>query len=438
MISSFSFFESFGGNEMDREELFEEIKMSYDDLCRYLVEKYGSAKFDYFPNPQCKSKQPKLSRTSEGLYCHHIDEDKGVDLSKSAKASIQPFAWQKADRLVYCNALEHLILHMKIAVLRQKRVMREPRDISSFFTTQGVYQLCEEINDMYRNGGGEVAWKRRCFQEIEKQYEVYVLLIKSFLNYIETNYQGDKSEAAFLVLGSKVHFSDCDCEILKISPKKNRILLKLPNGEENTFFTEAVANSQLTFSDAIDIAIRKMACGNEDFYTEIYNDISKYNGNIHREWGKLFLVDYHGYGFPQFADILLENEFGAINADEYISKAFPSVLTKKEDIAEDRPCFWKGRIPTKVRKDNTFYIVRFLAIFRIKKNQQAFIYDKSTRFALSPPDEDNNFLYRRGILVKATDKPIEVTLTKDDYALFFERYDVYKIKEIDGCILNTK
>ena len=58
----------------------------------------------------------KFSRTNEGLFCHHIDEDKFENLSniKFIKVNKYPFKYQKKDRLVYCDLFEHLILHALI------------------------------------------------------------------------------------------------------------------------------------------------------------------------------------------------------------------------------------------------------------------------------------------------------------------------------------
>ena len=182
---------------MNRKEFKDELKMTYGELQSYLIQKYGGAKCDYFVNPECKSKNKKVSRTSEGLYCHHMDEDKGGNLGNPPQAKMQPFEWQKKERLVYCNILEHLILHMKIAVLRQKNMLETPQEIADFFTTGGIFMICDEINDMFMNDGTKVAWKKRCFEEIKENYEDYILLIKSFMNYIETDYKGNKMEPAF-------------------------------------------------------------------------------------------------------------------------------------------------------------------------------------------------------------------------------------------------
>lgn len=145
---------------MNRAEIEIELKMPYEELSSYLIKKYGGALYDYFYTPECKSKNKKVTRTSEGLYCHHIDEDKGGRLSDSSSAIRQPFEWQRKERLVYCNILEHLILHIKIAVLRQKVPLKRPDDISGFFTTGGIYTICADINDMFIRNGTSITWKK--------------------------------------------------------------------------------------------------------------------------------------------------------------------------------------------------------------------------------------------------------------------------------------
>ena len=354
---------------MNHKEIKDELKMSYGELQYYLIQKYGSAICDYFVTPECKSKNKKVSRTSEGLYCHHMDEDKGGNLGNPQQAKMQPFEWQKKERLVYCNILEHLILHMKIAVLRQKKVLETPTEITDFFTTGGIFMVCQEINDMFMNDGTKVAWKKRCFEEIKENYEDYILLIKSLMNYIETNYRGSKMEPAFLVPGSKVHFFDGDCEILKVSKKKEAFLLKLPSGEEKAL-ESVVAYQQFTYTDQMDLAIRRMASGYESFYTDIYEDIVKYdNKNLIEECSELFKVDYQGYGFAQYADITLDESFGARNADEYISKALPMYCEKMINLKGKTPHFWKGEdVPNDPKR--LFYIIRIKTSFSLKKGME--------------------------------------------------------------------
>lgn len=80
---------------MDHKEFTDELKMTYEELQYYLIQKYGAAKYDYFADTECTRKPIKVSRTREGLYCHHMDEDKGGNLGNPLQAKIQPFERQK-------------------------------------------------------------------------------------------------------------------------------------------------------------------------------------------------------------------------------------------------------------------------------------------------------------------------------------------------------
>ena len=210
---------------MHREEIFTELSLSYDELVHYLLNKYGGAVSDYFATPECNSHSKKISRTSEGLYCHHIDEDKGGNLSSPMGAKNQPYAWQKKERLVYCNILEHLLLHIKIAVLRQKKRFYKPAEIDSFFTTGGIYEICKDINDMYSQDGSNTKWVQRCYAEIKDNYADYILLLKTIITYLQKQYYGEKSDSALLKKGSRAKFSDGSCAITGVCffPEKVRL-----------------------------------------------------------------------------------------------------------------------------------------------------------------------------------------------------------------------
>lgn len=106
----------------------EMLAMTYNELVEYLLDKYGNVKYDYYTTLEHKSVQKKNSRTSEGLEIHHIDENKYPSLSTREFADKAPYECQKADRLVYANVLEHLLLHIKIdeedAAIRVKNGQR--------------------------------------------------------------------------------------------------------------------------------------------------------------------------------------------------------------------------------------------------------------------------------------------------------------------------
>jgi len=442
---------------MDRHEIYREIQMTYEELLSYLLQKYGGAVCDYFATPECKSKNKKVTRTAEGLYCHHMDEDKGGNLSNSAQAQMQPFEWQKKERLVYCNIIEHLILHMKIAVLRQKDFLRKPFDVNNFFSTGGIFMVCHAINDMFMNNGTSVPWQKRCFKEVENNYEEYIFLVRALLMYIDSNYYGEKNNIPFLQPGSIVHFSDCDCEIVDISKKKNAIRLKLPNGELKACDVW-IAILQLEYLDYLDIQTRTMASGFKEFYEKIYNDVVNCrNENEILAYANALKIDYNGYGYVQYANIELTEDFGAKNADEYISKGLPMHSDKEISLEGKEPRFWKGSIiPEEVAE--AFYIIRIEAMFDVKKGNEPFViyreFDSLRGGFSSQFDDNNNFITKnRKILStsdiydretkkfysqyvregKVLDATVVLTLGREDYILFQELYDIRYLKILDGC-----
>ena len=252
--------------------------------------------------------------------------------------------------------------------------------------------------------------------------------------------------------------SDGDYEIVKVSAKKNKILLKLPSGEIGTFYSD-IANEQLTYSDCFDLSIREMASGYDSFYPKIYEDIQKYdNENLIIELSSLFKVDYRGYGFAQYEDILLEKSFGSYNADEYISKALPMYCEDKIDSEGKTLKFWKGtRVPKKV--GDSFYIIRIECSFYIKEGMEPFVRYRETdclrNFSIGVMNNNHN-LKNKGWTVLATsdiydkksgkyysqhvdkngkivDARVILTLGKEDFLLFKERYEIQYLKILDGC-----
>lgn len=284
---------------MDKSELLKEIKMPYNELSSYLIKKYGPAKYDYFVTPECKTKSKKVSRSLEGLYCHHIDEDKGINLTNKSHAVRWPFEWQRKERLVYCNAIEHLLLHMKIDVMRQNREMKRPLDINFFFTSGGVHMVCRTINGLFMGNKPVNDWRAKCFSEIKENYNDYICVVRAFILYIEKAYKGEKNRSKILTTlttGSHVRFSKgeyeiieitenhgpasgscaafagCDCEIVNISEKKDYFTLRSPSGEEKCFSIGTLIG-RFTYADYLDYQFREMASGfSGAFYKQIYDD----------------------------------------------------------------------------------------------------------------------------------------------------------------------
>lgn len=96
------------------EEMVMQIKMTYQELVAYCINKYGRVSGTYFCTPEMKSENSKIKRGGEGLYVHHIMEDRAIMLGNSLFAKEQPWEYQMPHNLVYCNIFEHLLLHICI------------------------------------------------------------------------------------------------------------------------------------------------------------------------------------------------------------------------------------------------------------------------------------------------------------------------------------
>lgn len=169
---------------MESTEIKNQLKMTYDELVDYLLKKYGPAQYDYFCNESCKSKNSKVSRTNEGLYCYHIDENKAILLSNDKFAVNNPFEYQKANRLVYCNVLEHLILHIKI--------VEEPKnENANQMEIQGiggaVCFICPQINDYFNGYEFKQQYLINIFSLIENNFNDYIDILEYFLDVVEKN-----------------------------------------------------------------------------------------------------------------------------------------------------------------------------------------------------------------------------------------------------------
>lgn len=93
-------------------EFDEMLKMQYYELCIYLQKKYGLAKYAYFKFRENGYNYVDLRNIKDGLIIHHMYEYGCNDLSDKHK----PYRkWEQEPKaLVYCNYLEHILLHSKI------------------------------------------------------------------------------------------------------------------------------------------------------------------------------------------------------------------------------------------------------------------------------------------------------------------------------------
>ncbi|GAO99911.1 hypothetical protein [Fructobacillus ficulneus] len=146
-------------------DYFKLLDKSYSDAVADLLTKYGPAKDNYYTEESYNDYmnhrrtdlvRGKTTRTDEGLYCHHIEENKYQNLSNAVfiGAYKYPYESQKKNRLVYCNLVEHAILHTLIA-----------RETDNKFGLMGLKEfLAPEIDRWYaQEEKPATPWKVKCY-----------------------------------------------------------------------------------------------------------------------------------------------------------------------------------------------------------------------------------------------------------------------------------
>jgi len=454
---------------MNKEELIYEASLTYTELVYYLLDKYGPAKHDYFhriPQGVLGSHNKTVSRTNEGLICHHIYEDRGGNLGSPHSAVFQPLEWQKKENLVYCNMLEHLLLHIKIAILRQKKYkFSSPIDIENFFTTHGINMICYDINQLFLLSGEVNSWQKKCYPAIRDNYNEYVVMIKALLKYIECQCQEFDREKRFIKIGSIIKFADGVGTIIGWSHLKDKVVFD-HDGNKGAVDVQHL-QQQLTFYDYWDLAARKLcalvkdyASGELQLHEELYKDVRKTQDDMASILAQALSVDFHGFGFPMFAAYSLNKaQFGSNNADEYIYKGLPSFVNSEESktLTSKTPHFWIGKLPPEIENGDYYYIIRIKTAFHHRSNNPPFIrYKEPDLIRGRSPfiiDEDQNLLTKKGVILSDSsiiihDKKVDwiknssgekervtvtLTLGRDDYELFKREHRILSIEYLDGC-----
>ena len=160
---------------MNTTEFFEVSEMNYQEFCEYLRNKYGVPKYDYMT--KSFNKNPKVTRTKEGLVVHHIDEDKMIMLSDKNIAVNYPFEWQTKEHLVYCDYLEHLWLH--VLICKYPSPERDP--IADVGIGGVVNFIVPELNDVYSGFQTKQEWRKNCYDKVKNDLIVYMLILNQFM-----------------------------------------------------------------------------------------------------------------------------------------------------------------------------------------------------------------------------------------------------------------
>lgn len=154
--------------------------MDYDNAIQFLKQKYGVAKADYFSQKSYERflrgeiKRPtkgNYQRTSEGLYCHHVNENMYGELSKAyrIKGDNLDFEHQRKENLVYCDLFEHTILHLIIDSTYHREVIGS-----------GISYMITDIKRWYlERKKPELNWEKQCYDRAYlNQNEAFQILKK--------------------------------------------------------------------------------------------------------------------------------------------------------------------------------------------------------------------------------------------------------------------
>ena len=151
-------------------EEYNKIKdLNYMEYCDYLQEKYGIGRADYMTKGF--NKQPKCSRTKDGLWAHHKFENLYTNLSKKDFAMDLPLEYQLAKNIVYCDFLEHFLLHTLII------------EDSNYKNVGigGIIFIAPDLNDFYSGFNTSQEWKKKSYEIVKNDEDVYLTLVKRFL-----------------------------------------------------------------------------------------------------------------------------------------------------------------------------------------------------------------------------------------------------------------
>ena len=161
---------------------YQKVKdMTYLEYCDYLQNKYGIGLADYMTKSY--NKNSKCQRTKDGLIAHHKAEDKMIMLSTKEIAQMYPFEWQKKENIVYCDYLEHLLLHVLIC----KYPSPDKIPMADVGIGGVINFIAPELNDLYSGWQTKQSWRKTCHDKVRNDKDVYLAILKNFIDFEKFN-----------------------------------------------------------------------------------------------------------------------------------------------------------------------------------------------------------------------------------------------------------
>lgn len=137
---------------------------SYEEYCGYLNKKYGAVPRKYGSS---KNKRP-----DDGLFIHHVREDEVASLSNRKIALANDPVYQEPENLVYCNYLEHLLLHIMIG--------EETAGTKNLGLNGPFVFIVPALKNYFEKGWKNEKINAGYYNAIEGNKEVYDILLKRY------------------------------------------------------------------------------------------------------------------------------------------------------------------------------------------------------------------------------------------------------------------
>ncbi len=187
---------------MNIEEYNKIKKLTYFEYCDYLQNKYGLP-----PRPYCSKKGVRYrenSATAYGLFIHHKMEFLKPALCDISDKNDDPnlYEWQKRKYLIYCDYLEHLLLHILAVECPTNNEHNGGGGIGLIYeeiiccfaiNTKIDYTLIDESHFWYYLSNNKsiptalTSWRQTCFNAIKGDFDVFVELLNRFAHYKPIN-----------------------------------------------------------------------------------------------------------------------------------------------------------------------------------------------------------------------------------------------------------
>lgn len=94
-----------------------------------------------------------------------------------------PFEYQKADRLVYCNLFEHLLLHVKIA----ENPSPDANENKLPSIGGAINFICKDLNDIYSGKEFSDEWCKNVANKVKDNFDDYIIILRYLWNIVEKN-----------------------------------------------------------------------------------------------------------------------------------------------------------------------------------------------------------------------------------------------------------